>query len=190
MPAYKYKAHRRKSLEPVDNLALPSVSCCLVTNADGTAQAGHCFTAQEGKRICYPPGRVSTKISHLCHQDSKKSHCCVLLSSYFSITGIKCMTYLQMLYYTEEKSAIWSCMLLGHGSADLFQALTFQHNKPCVRVPVFLSTDVRESKRQGSLKYSQCRRARQNKLWQSWLQNWFCSQSRIPAARQCHRQYY
>lgn len=49
MPAYKYKAHRRKSFEPADNLALPSVSCCLLVDTDGTAQAGHCFYSTRRK---------------------------------------------------------------------------------------------------------------------------------------------
>lgn len=53
-------------------------------------------------------------------------------------------------------------MLLGCDSADLFQALTFQHDEPYLRVPVILSTEVRESRRQASVKYSQCIGARQN----------------------------
>uniref|UniRef100_A0A8C3DRV2 Uncharacterized protein n=1 Tax=Corvus moneduloides TaxID=1196302 RepID=A0A8C3DRV2_CORMO len=52
LPAYKYKAHRRRSFEPADNLALPSVSCCLPV--DGVAQAGPCFVARRNENLGLP----------------------------------------------------------------------------------------------------------------------------------------
>lgn len=60
LPAYKYKAHRRRSFEPADDLALPSVSCCLPV--DGTAQAGPCFIARRKENLGLIPLAVSTKI--------------------------------------------------------------------------------------------------------------------------------
>lgn len=51
MPTYKYKAHRRKSFEPADSLGLPLVSCSLLADTDGTAQAGHCYSTRRKENL-------------------------------------------------------------------------------------------------------------------------------------------
>lgn len=55
MPAYKYKAHCRKSFEPADSLALPSVSWGLLAHTDCTTQTGHCYsTTRKGNKGLVP----------------------------------------------------------------------------------------------------------------------------------------
>lgn len=104
LPAYKYRAHRRRSFEPADDLALPSVSCCSCW-WHGPSWA-LLYSKKERGFGTHPPRRVSTKIFDMPQWDSQNILWCVL-SSCLWVSDVS-----NALHDTKE-NAMWSCILWG-----------------------------------------------------------------------------
>lgn len=160
MPAYKYKAHCRKSFEPADSLALPSVSWCLLAGTDCTAQIGHCYSTRKKENIVLVPHSQHSLHWHfwgewsldcvwwwvrfwsgsLTQQEELFVHASEFTPSYnwHKVNNIS----LDALCWGKE-SAIWSYIPLGwniYHSADLFQASAFQAEPPYLRVSISLTS--------------------------------------------------
>lgn len=123
-PAHQYKAHRRRSFEPADNLALHSVSFCLPV--DGTTPAGSGFIARRKENLGLIPLAVSTKIFDMCQRNTQNILWCVL-SLCLCVSDIKHMTYFQCFTLHKRKCQV-ELYPFGAEMNDLFQALACQHH--------------------------------------------------------------
>lgn len=111
---------------------------------------------KEGESGTHPPAGFPLKVVICVTEIARKTIGVCFWVSYLCVTGIKYMTHLQMLYTEKKKVPYGAIYFWGMIQLTYFRHWHFNMMNQTLRVPVFLSTDVRESQRQVSMKYSQC----------------------------------